>query len=119
MSQKSPADGSSRREFLHQAAGLATGVAALGPGAVAAHEAAPAATLLPTVELGLHQVTRLIIGGNPIYGHSHFNKILSQSMTSWHTPERVVELLKRAEAAGLNTWQSSYAQRTLEDLEKY
>jgi hypothetical protein len=119
MSQISPAEASSRREFLHQAAGLATSVAALGPGAVAAHEAAPAPRLLPTVELGLQQVTRLIMGGNPIYGYSHFNKILSQSMTSWHTPERVVELLKRAEVAGLNTWQSSYAERTLQDLEKY
>jgi hypothetical protein len=74
---------------------------------------------LPTIKLGSHEVTRLIIGGNPIYGYSHFNRILSQYQTQWHTPERVVELLQHAEAEGLNTWQSSYAERTLDDLERY
>jgi hypothetical protein len=69
--------------------------------------------------LGRHEVTRLIIGGNPIYGYSHFNRILSQYMTAWHTPERVVELLKHCEANGINTWQNSYAQRTLSDLDRY
>jgi hypothetical protein len=79
----------------------------------------PAEPLLPTIKLGRHQVTRLIVGGNPIYGHSHFNRILSQSMIAWHTPERVVELLKRCEAKGINTWQNSYAERTLSDLDRY
>lgn len=75
--------------------------------------------MLPTIKLGDHRVTRLIIGGNPIYGHSHFNRILSQYMVAWHTPERVVELLNHAEAHGINTWQNSYAERTLSDLDKY
>jgi hypothetical protein len=30
-------------------------------------------TPLPTVKLGPHAVTRLILGGNPIYGYCHFN----------------------------------------------
>jgi hypothetical protein len=75
--------------------------------------------LLPTIKLGRHEVTRLIIGGNPIYGHSHFNRILSETMTTWHTPERVVELLKRCEAKGINTWQNSYTERTLSDLDRF
>src|SRR5262249_8251468 len=79
----------------------------------------PQPSTLPTVKLGLHAVTRLIVGGNPIYGHSHFNKLLSQHQTAWHTPERVVELLKRCEQAGVNTWQNSYAERTLDDLERF
>src|SRR5271154_3262278 len=110
-------ESSSRREFLHQAAGL--GVAVLGREAAAADKAAPAPNLLPTVKLGSHQITRLIIGGNPIYGYSHFNKLLSQHMSTWHTPERVAALLKRAEEAGINTWQNSYAERTLQDLDKH
>jgi hypothetical protein len=61
----------------------------------------------------------LIIGGNPIYGYSHFNRILSQYQTTWHTPDRVMELLRHAETAGLNTWQNSYATRTLADLDRY
>lgn len=99
---------STRRDFLQQASGLAAGLAA-----------APAAAALPTVKLGPHAVTRLIVGGNPIYGHSHFNKQLSRHMTDWHTPEHVQELLKRCEQAGVNTWQNSYADRTLADLDRY
>jgi hypothetical protein len=110
---------SSRRQFLQQAVGLAATGAVLSelPRSAAADTASIAP--LPTIKLGAHEVTRLIIGGNPIYGYSHFNKILSQYQTTWHTPERVVELLKGAEAKGINTWQSSYAERTLSDLERY
>ena len=89
------------------------------PGTSAAADAVRAEPLLPTIKLGPHQVTRLIIGGNPVYGYSHFNKLLSQSMIDWHTPERVDALLKRCELAGLNTWQNSYAERTLKDLDRY
>jgi hypothetical protein len=108
----------SRRDFLHQAAGLAACLGATAPAAEAAAPAAKADPLLPTIKLGPHSVTRLIIGGNPIYGYSHFNKLLSQHQTDWHTPDRVVELMKRCEQAGLNCWQNSYAERTLADLER-
>ncbi|CAN5709272.1 hypothetical protein BH23PLA1_BH23PLA1_13010 [soil metagenome] len=115
----------SRRDFLQQATGLAAGIAALSPAALAKARATPPTPIkaepatLPTIRLGSHRVTRLIVGGNPIYGHSHFNSILSRSMTDWHTPDRVVELLKHCEAAGINTWQNSYADRTLSDLDRY
>jgi hypothetical protein len=111
-----------RRQFLHQAAG-AVATAAVFSGLPSPTQAASAEVAaqgqLPTIKLGSHQVTRLIIGGNPIYGFSHFNRILSQYQTAWHTPERVVELLLHAESNGINTWQSSYAERTLTDLERY
>ena len=107
-----------RRDFLQQAAGLAAGTAALTPTADAASQAAAQSTL-PTIRLGKHQVSRLIIGGNPIYGHSHFNRHFSRHMTDWHTPERVLELLRRCEQVGINTWQNSYAERTLADLDRY
>jgi hypothetical protein len=108
---------SSRRDFLNQATGIAAVLSATV--ANAADPAAKADPLLPTIKLGKHEVTRLIIGGNPIYGHSHFNRLLSQHFTDWHTPERVVALLKRCEQAGINTWQNSYAERTLQDLDKF
>jgi hypothetical protein len=103
----------SRRDFLQQAAGLVAGAGILAEGA----QGAGPAPSLPTVRLGPHAVTRLIIGGNPIYGHSHFNRQLSRSMTDWHTPEHVVALLRRCEEVGINTWQNSYAERTLQDLD--
>src|SRR5690348_13867064 len=50
----------SRRTFLHHAAGLTAGIAA------SAAKAEPSETLLPTIKLGPHSVTRLIVGGNPV-----------------------------------------------------
>jgi len=115
MSTNDPSPSSSRRDFLQQAAGLAAGVAALAPAAAA--DSNP--QLLPTIKLGPHTVTRLILGGNPVYGYSHFNRHLSRHLTDWHTPEHVQQLLQRAEQAGLNTWQNSFAERTLQDLDRY
>lgn len=109
-------NGSNRREFLRQATALTAGATVL-PQANRAAETAENG--LPTIKLGKHDVTKLIIGGNPIYGYSHFNKLLSQHQTAWHTPERVVEVLKHCEKNGINTWQNSYATRTLDDLERY
>src|SRR5687767_14714621 len=107
-----------RRQFLQQAS-AATGAAVLTPIAASKVAAAQRQPRLPTIKLGRHDVTRLIIGGNPIYGHSHFNRILSQYMLAWHTPERVVDLLNHAETHGINTWQNSYTDRTMSDLDKY
>src|SRR5262249_6582854 len=114
-----PQPSPTRRDFLQTSAGLAACLGAAAPVGSAAEPAAKSGGLLPTLKLGTHAVTRLIICGNPVYGHSHFNKLLSQHMTSWHTPERVVALLKRCEQSGLNTWQNSYADRTLSDLDRY
>ena len=108
-----------RRGFLHQAAGVAAGIAAASAPAKAGERAAASPSVLPTIALGPHRVTRLIIGGNPIYGYSHFNKHFDRHMTDWHTPERVMELLRRCEQCGLNTFQNSYAERTLADLDRY
>jgi len=117
-SQKLGETATTRREFLQHTVGAAAGAAMIANFDAEAATATSEA-LLPTVKLGRHDVSRLIIGGNPIYGYSHFNKILSQYQTRWHTPERVVELIKHAEAKGINTWQNSYAERTLLDLDKY
>jgi hypothetical protein len=111
-------ESTTRRDFL-QASGLAACIGAGPPRGAAVGPTAKADPLLPTVTFGPHRVTRLIVGGNPIYGHSHFNKLLSQHQIDWHTTERVVGLLKRCEEAGLNAWQNSYAERTLEDLDRY
>lgn len=59
---------SSRRDFLKRATTAAVGLM------VAAARRIEAASLLPTVALSSHRMTRLIVGGNPIYGNSHFNR---------------------------------------------
>jgi hypothetical protein len=61
---------------------------------------------LPVVPFGDHQITRLIVGGNPFCGNSHFSTERSQDMQDYYTAERVVEVLHRCEAAGINTVQA-------------
>jgi hypothetical protein len=90
-----------RREFLVGAASVAAGLPR------PASNGEKTATL-PTVPLGPSRVTRLIVGGNPIYGYSHFNRLFDQHMLEYFTDERVVQLLLDCEKAGINTWQSSF-----------
>lgn len=101
-----------RRNFLRSAAGLAAWKLLERP-------APAAAQALPTVKLGKHQVSRLIIGANPMYGYSHFNRIYDEIMRDWYTPERVCEVLRRCEQNGINTWQFSYHDRSMADLKRY
>jgi hypothetical protein len=103
--------------FFQQATGLTASIT-LSAGAKQASATSSVESLLPTVQLGKHQVTRLIVGGNPVYGYSHFNRLLSQYQTAWHTPARVMELMQRCIRAGINTWQNSYAERSLADVDR-
>jgi hypothetical protein len=64
--------------------------------------------LLPTTMLGSHRVTRLVLGTNPVYGTSHFNRQYDQHMLEWFTDERVIKLMLDCEKAGINTWQGSF-----------
>ena len=91
-----------RRGFLKGATTAAAGFVA--PKALEAE----AADRLPMVNLGSHRVSRLIVGSNPIYGYSHFNRQYDQHMREWFTDERVVKLLTDCEKAGINTWQASF-----------
>jgi hypothetical protein len=99
---------SSRRRFLQS----------MGAGAVAG-AAAPAPAALPRVKFGDVEITKLIIGSNPFYGYAHFNPILGAMMRDWMTQDRRIEVLKRAEAAGINTWQVHYNDPVIEDFKRY
>lgn len=125
---------SSRRSFLAVAA-ASTGLSATGradtesvvtglagspaTSTVATTEAAESPISIPRVRFFGTEITRLVIGSNPLYGYSHFNSILNRTMTEWMTPDRRVETLHRAEAAGINTWQVHYNDVTIQDLKRY
>jgi len=107
----SPCD-ASRRDFLKGATTIAAGLAA------APLASAVEAGTLPTVPLGKHRVTRLIVGSNPIRGYSHFNRQYNEHMVEWYTDERAAQVLLACQKAGINTFQSSYYQpRLLRHLE--
>jgi hypothetical protein len=104
------ATGSSRREFLRRLSLGIAGSAIVGGGMSRAKEtsaatAESAGSSLPTIRLGEHQVTRLIVGANPISGYSYLGDDVDHQMREYFTRERVVELLSNCERAGINTHQ--------------
>lgn len=113
--------GMGRREFLWQLpVGVAVGGSlkrSLGMASAATAVPAqdkPAAPLLPTIRLGEHDVTRLIVGSNPISGYSYMGPILDRHMKEYFTPERIVELLLACEREGVNTHQFSHPEQMAE-----
>lgn len=96
-----------RRGFLKASAGTA----------LAANVAAAAPAPLPKVMFGgKHEISRLILGTNPLMGYSHFNRTMELCMREWMTPERRIETVLAAEQAGITTWQLHYQQETIETL---
>ena len=76
-------------------------------------------TLLPTVDFCGTQLSRLVIGGNPIRGHSHISPELNQEMRDYHTVENAVQTLLHAEECGINAMQSRADDVIYEMLDAY
>jgi len=93
-----------RRAFLKEAA-VGAGMAALAAAGQA--PGAPASDTMPTIQLGRHTVSRLVVGSNPILGYSHVSGLMSRLMTDYFTHERIVGLIRRCLEVGVNTWQTS------------
>ena len=74
---------------------------------------------LPVLQLGKYEMTRLTLGSNPLAGASHFNPILDQLMREWMTPERVMEILQRAEKAGIRSWQLHNDPKLMDCIRRY
>ena len=62
-------------------------------------------SLLPTVPFGDDRITKLIIGGNPFRGNSHFSTEMSEDMRGFFTVERIKATLFDCERHGMNTVQ--------------
>ncbi len=71
---------------------------------------------LPKVPFCDTEISRLILGDNPLYGYSHFNRLLSQHQTEYHTPEQVFDTVARAEDVGITGWQITFDERSSSDL---
>jgi hypothetical protein len=57
--------------------------------------------LLPATKLGTLEVTRLVMGGNPISGFSHGSR--DREMTDYFTTANIKALFRRLEKNGINT----------------
>ena len=100
----------SRRRFTR--ATLAAMGASVLPQAASGDQTA--AGTLPTVRWGKHRVTRVLLGHNPIKGQSHYSAELSREMREWFSGDerRGLQLLRRAEQAGINTCQRAICGRS-------
>jgi hypothetical protein len=61
---------------------------------------------IPTVAFGNAQITRIISGGNPLCGNSHFSLEADSDMRDYFTAEEVVRYLHAVESSGINTLQA-------------
>lgn len=95
-----------RRQFVRRSfAGLG-----LSPFCPALHAADIAVPVLPTVRWGNHDLTRLLVGHNPIKGVSHQTNALNAEMRDYFAADarRSVQLLCRCEETGINACQMGY-----------
>jgi len=62
--------------------------------------------MLPTAKIGDKDVTRLICGGNPFSGFSHFSAEMDWDMITYYTMPRLQGVLDACWKNGINTFQS-------------
>jgi hypothetical protein len=119
-----------RREFLQTSAAVAAGL--MGASRLLEAEAAkgsqaapPRATpapgpdgqvRIPTMKFGGTEISRVVMGVNPLYGFAHYNNNFAKAMADWYTPDRVCEVLHRANSFGINAFNYVNIGRAPEDL---
>jgi hypothetical protein len=123
----------SRREFLQIGASMAAGLfgtqlvhsQSTGQGGSATNGlspqplADPAPVQVPKMKFGSAEISRLVIGVNPLYGFAHYNSNFSRSMAEWYTQERVCEVLHRANTFGINAFNYVTWKRSPEDWARF
>jgi hypothetical protein len=116
-----------RRQFLHATLGMAAGLAATTPAPATPPQARPHPLdsitddqiKIPRIKFGTTEISRMILGVNPFYGYGHYNGVLDTVMREWYTPDKVVEVLRRAERLGINAYNYAPAERALPDFQRY
>jgi hypothetical protein len=119
----------SRRKFLGQWTGLAAAAAAGSTAGYSGHpawgadaapvpplsaekrEPRPQAAPLPSIRLGKYQISRLVVGANPINGYSYLGPHVTEHMKQWFEPPRSIEFLLDCERAGITAHQYSDSPR--------
>ena len=100
-----------RRGFLAQLTGLAAAAAMGGPPAAGAADAP--AHAMPSIQLGKHRVSRLIVGSNPLLGYSYMGPHTDRHLKEYFTVERTISFLQDCERAGITAHQFADPARAL------
>ncbi len=118
-----------RREFLQTGVALAVGMMGGAATALAAEpsaraeekhaKSAGAEVQVPKMKFGNAEISRLVLGVNPLYGFAHYNNNFSRAMREWYTPERVCEVLHRANSFGINAYNYVNVKRAPQDLARF
>ena len=58
----------------------------------------------PMSQIGKHEISRLIIGGNPFGGGSHFSNAKNRWLRRLLTDDAIVEMFEKCEEEGINTF---------------
>jgi len=74
---------------------------------------------VPTMKFGGVDISRMVLGVNPLYGYAHYNLNFASSMAEWYTTEKVVEVLKRANCYGINAFNYVTTKRSLVDWGRF
>jgi hypothetical protein len=74
---------------------------------------------LPHVEIAGRRLSRLILGNNPISGHSHQSSELSNAMEDYFTMENAKALLRKCEEQGINAFQGRADRWIFHILQEY
>jgi len=76
---------------------------------------------IPAARLGEHNIGRLIMGGNPVCGISHFSSARDRSLQRLVTHDRIVELFEKCVGEGINCFLArgdDYVFKILEEYER-
>jgi hypothetical protein len=122
-------NGPSRRRFLKAASTGILGTVLVQPSRSLgspltreSHQASsPVLAELPTVQLGKHRISRLIIGGNPFSFIPHAEPLIysSRLFKQYFTHEKVVEILSLGVRYGINTFLGRIDENVLGFLKLY
>jgi hypothetical protein len=74
---------------------------------------------LPTVKLGEHDISRLIIGGNPFSGGSHTSVEMDRAFLDYYSTDNIKRALFECEKHGINTTQVRGDRHIMRMLREY
>jgi hypothetical protein len=68
------------------------------------------------MKFGNVEISRLVLGVNPLYGFAHYNQNFYAAMRDWYTPEKVCEVMHQANSFGINAFNFVDVPRSKRDL---
>jgi hypothetical protein len=76
-------------------------------------------TMLPAIQIGDAEVTRLVIGGNPFSGNSHVSAETDAEMEDYFTTQKIKDTLRACEQNGVNAAQMRADKHIMRVLREY